>query len=69
MWQRVETNLARELFRKHSLEATIEASREQGFLASGKQLQEMEQMADVMGHDVSTAQSVYIKKADADVAA
>jgi len=33
----------------------------------GKQLQEMEQMADVMGHDVSTAQSVYIKDPTADV--
>jgi hypothetical protein len=32
----------------------------------GKQLQEMEQMADVMGHNISTAQSVYIKNVDAD---
>ena len=27
----------------------------------GKQLQDMEKMADIMGHDVATAQSVYIK--------
>ena len=33
----------------------------------GKQLKEMEQMADVMGHDVSTAQSVYINDPTADV--
>ena len=33
----------------------------------GKQLKEMEQMADVMGHDVSTAQSVYIKDPTADL--
>ena len=32
----------------------------------GKQLQEMEAMADVMGHNISTAQSVYIKNVDAD---
>ena len=32
----------------------------------GKQLQEMEQMADVMGHNISTAQSVYIKNVDTD---
>ena len=32
----------------------------------GKQLEQMEQLADVMGHDVSTAQSVYIKNVDAD---
>ena len=28
----------------------------------GKQLEDMEQMADIMGHDVSTQQQVYIKK-------
>jgi hypothetical protein len=27
----------------------------------GKQLQDMEKMADIMGHDVATAHSVYIK--------
>ena len=32
----------------------------------GKQLEQMEQLADVMGHDVSTAQSVYIKKVSSD---
>jgi hypothetical protein len=32
----------------------------------GKQLQEMEELADMMGHDVSTAQGVYIKNPAAD---
>ena len=32
----------------------------------GKQLEQMEQLADVMGHDVSTAHSVYIKKVSSD---
>ena len=33
----------------------------------GKQLQEMESLADTMGHDVQTAQGVYIKNVDADL--
>ena len=33
----------------------------------GKQLKDMAQMADIMGHDVATAQSVYIKDPTADV--
>ena len=32
----------------------------------GKQLEQMEQLADVMGHDLSTAHSVYIKKVSSD---
>ena len=31
----------------------------------GKQLHEMESLADTMGHDVQTAQGVYIKNVDA----
>ena len=32
----------------------------------GQQLQEMEDMADVCGHEVSTAHKVYIKNVDTD---
>ena len=32
----------------------------------GKQLQDMEALADTMGHDVQTAQTVYIKDTDTD---